>query len=75
MASVKDGWHKVLGHDVYVENGGVTHGKRVTEDGQTLAIYPYRREDIGGDQAFWLTTGVSLSTLCRGLQTGRYSLA
>ena len=30
MTQVKDGWHKVYGEDVYVENGKVVRG--VTKD-------------------------------------------
>ena len=36
---VKDGWHRVYGHDVYVEDGRVLRG--TTVDGQNTT-YPYR---------------------------------
>lgn len=36
---VKDGWHRVYGHDVYVEDGRVLRG--TTTDGQNTT-YPYR---------------------------------
>lgn len=43
--TVKDGWHKIAGYDVYVENGNVKRG--VTADGQK-ATYPYRAGKYGG---------------------------
>lgn len=35
----RDGWHKVYGYHVYVEDGMVTHG---TDDTYDAALYPYR---------------------------------
>ena len=40
MTQIKDGWHKVYGEDVYVENGKVVRGvtKDVNESEKKLAI-------------------------------------
>lgn len=43
--TVKDGWHKIAGYDVYVKSGNVKRG--VTADGQR-ATYPYRASKCGG---------------------------
>ena len=56
---VKDGWHKVCGYDVYVEDGEV---KRAISDGCTA--YPYRRSRHDG----WdLDTHMSIDALRSGL--------
>ena len=56
---VKDGWHKVCGYDVYVEDGEV---KRAISDGCTA--YPYRASRYGG----WdKDTHLSLDALRAGL--------
>ena len=41
--TVKDGWHKVYGYEVYVEDGRVT---RAISNGVTA--YPYRACKYGG---------------------------
>ena len=58
----KDGWHKVYGYDVYVEDGMV---KRAITNGVTA--YPYRSSKNGG----WdLDTYMSLDALRAGLSRG-----
>ena len=56
---VKDGWHKVHGYDVYVEDGEV---KRAISDGCTA--YPYRVSRYGG---YDIDTHMSLDALRAGL--------
>lgn len=59
---VKDGWHKVCGYDVYVEDGEV---KRAISDGCTA--YPYRASRYGG----WdIDTHMTLDALRAGLSRG-----
>lgn len=43
--TVKDGWHKIAGYDVYVENGYI---KRGTKDNGQLPAWPYRSGKDGG---------------------------
>ena len=63
---VKDGWHKVYGIDVYVEDGMV---KRAISNGHT--VYPYRKCAYGG----WdIDTYMSLDALRAGLSRGTVSL-
>ena len=41
MKQVKDGWHTVAGHNVYVENGKIIRGVE-GEDLTRVPVYPYR---------------------------------
>lgn len=60
--TVKDGWHKVYGYDVYVEDGMV---KRAISNGVTA--YPYRASRYGG----WdIDTHMSLDALRAGISRG-----
>ena len=43
--TVKDGWHKIAGYDVYVDNGYI---KRGTKDNGRLTAWPYRSGKDGG---------------------------
>lgn len=59
---VKDGWHKVYGYPVYVEDGRV---KRAVAKG--VAAYPYRVSKYGG----WdIDTYLSLDALRAGISRG-----
>ena len=63
---VKDGWHKVYGHDVYVEEGEV---KRTILNGRTA--YPYRRSRCGG----WdIDTHMSIDAFRAGLLRGSVTI-
>lgn len=42
--TVKDGWHKIAGFDVYTENGYI---KRGTKNNGQLPTYPYRSSRDG----------------------------
>lgn len=60
--TVKDGWHKVYGYDVYVEDGKVN---RAISNGVTA--YPYRVSKYGG----WdIDTHMTLDALRAGLSRG-----
>lgn len=39
MTKIKDGWHRICGADVYVENGRIL---RATKNGGTEPAYPYK---------------------------------
>ena len=59
---INDGWHKVYGFDVYVENGIVN---RAISNGVTA--YPYRASKYGG----WdIDTYMTLDALRAGLSRG-----
>lgn len=47
MAKYKDGWHKVAGFDVYVENGRILRGIKY-DAGQPLTAYCYHSSKHGG---------------------------
>ena len=42
MTQIKDGWHKVYGEDVYVENGKVVRGVTKDVNGSEKTCYPYK---------------------------------
>jgi hypothetical protein len=47
MKKVSDGWHRILGYNVYVEHGRIKYGV----DGQgwkEKTVYPYRACRTGG---------------------------
>jgi hypothetical protein len=68
VEKMKDGWHKIQGYEVYVENNKVIRGLK--ENG-TLPAYPYKTAKDGGwDNA----AGVSVSTFSKGVADGRYIL-
>ena len=61
---IKDGWHVLMGYDVYVENSRVLYG--VTSDGQQT-IYPFRSVRTGGwDNASGLTVDSFRAGIRRG---------
>lgn len=41
MAQIKDGWHKVYGEDVYVENGKVERGIKKDMNNSEVPCWPY----------------------------------
>lgn len=56
---VKDGWHKVYGYDVYVEDGMVNRAIS-----NLVTAYPYRKSKYGG----WdIDTHMTLDALRAGL--------
>lgn len=38
----KDGWHKIKGCEVFVENGKVVRGIRLDSNGERVTAYPYK---------------------------------
>lgn len=49
MKKIKDGWHKLAGQDVYVENGYVLRGMEPDHSGLGLRpTYPYEPAKNGG---------------------------
>lgn len=65
MKKVKDGWHKVLGYDVYVEDGKVTRCLVSHGSGHRTA-YPYRDEP----NCMSICIGISPDALRAGLKRG-----
>ena len=61
----KDGWYKVYGRKVYVENGKVR--RALTLDGQS-AVYPYVEGKYGGlnNISGYLTVSALRSRMARG---------
>ena len=57
--SVKDGWHKIKGMDIYVEDGKVTHGTKL--NGQ-LPAYPY--EYVKEYGCYRKVSGISFQRFC-----------
>ena len=57
--NVKDGWHKIKGMDIYVENGKVTHGTKL--NGQ-LPAYPY--EYVKEYGCYRKVSGISFQRFC-----------
>ena len=39
---IKDGWHKIKGYEVYVENGRVVRGVKEDINGGEVPAYPYK---------------------------------
>lgn len=69
MALLKDGWHKVYGEDVYVENGKVERGIKKDMNNSEVPCWPYEYDKkLGG----WvnITGEVTLSTYRAGLKKG-----
>jgi hypothetical protein len=64
MLKIKDGWHMIQGHDVYVENGIVKRG--ITADGQR-PVYPYTPCKYGGYETnTWLSVAAFAARCKRG---------
>lgn len=72
---MRNGWHHISGHDVYVENCKVLYGTKVDRNGGMIKAYPYRvnwKYSFGKRYADgWIAcSGVSMnafkSGMCRG---------
>lgn len=48
MARYKDGWHKVCGYSVYVENDRIMRGVKRDDNGGLVSAYPYHRDKRNG---------------------------
>lgn len=62
---MKDGWHTILGYDVYTEDNKVLRG--TLGDGVTYRpAYPYKWNKR---YRCWIkTTGINTSTFCKGVK-------
>lgn len=66
---MKDGWHKVYGEDVYVENGRVLRG--TTGSGPAYRpTYPYRWTGNG----YTIDTGITVDALRAGMKKGTIAM-
>ena len=41
MKKISDGWHKVSGYDVYIEDGKILRGIKLDHNGSQVTAYPY----------------------------------
>lgn len=60
---MKDGWHVIAGHDVYVEDGKVLRG--LSTDKQRT-VYPYRAVRDGWNNDSGLSVGAFRAGVRRG---------
>ena len=60
---MKDGWHTIMGYDVYVEDGKVLRG---TKDNGQLPAYVYR----AGKRGWELDCVVSVAAFRAGVRRG-----
>lgn len=44
----RDGWHKLQGYDVYIENNQILRGLKTDRNGGEVTAYPYRLSRYGG---------------------------
>lgn len=44
---IKDGWHKICGWDVYIEDEKILRGIREDRNGSPVTAFPYRRTKDG----------------------------
>lgn len=69
---MKDGWHIICGHDVYVEGDKVLRGMKRDSNGSPVSAYPYRHNRRGGwDNA----SGVSVSAFRSAIKRGTMKMA
>lgn len=62
---MKDGWHKLLGYEVYVEDGKILHGVLGAGNSRRTA-YPYRWTK----DCWALETGITVSAFRAGVNRG-----
>lgn len=69
MMANKDGWHKVYGTNVYVENGKVVRGVIKGADGSEVTCYPY---EYNKDHDCWVNISkeVTLTAYRAGYKRG-----
>lgn len=65
MAQYTDGWHKICGYDVYIENGEIVRG--VSDDwSRPLYVYRLCRNGDGYDREEHITPAAFRAGLKRG---------
>lgn len=70
MRKTKDGWHKIAGFNIFVENGRVMRGIRHDINGSEVTAYPYRASKNGGwDNDAGLTVEAFKAGVRRGTVT------
>lgn len=62
---MKDGWHKIKGYEIYVEDNCVMRGIKYDYNNIPVAAYPYKIVKDGYSN----TTGVNVSTFRSGNYT------
>ena len=72
---MKDGWHKIGGYEVYVEDNCVTHGIKRISPLNIVTAYPYRKgwRYSNGERyhaGWWNCNGLSVSAFKSGVYRG-----
>lgn len=66
-AKYKDGWHRLNGCPVYLEDGKIVRAMRKDENGEWITAYPYRKSKAGGwDNCTGITYGAFHTAFIRG---------
>lgn len=75
---IKDGWHVILGYEVYVENGLVIRGIKEDSNGSPVTAYPYRAQMkkcyYGQFISGWYQEDMSVDAFRAGVKRGTISL-
>ena len=70
VKTMKDGWHKISGFDVYVEDGKIIRGTKEDSNGSIIPAYPYRACKEGGwDLEQYMTVNAFRAGVYRGTVT------
>lgn len=64
---MKNGWHKVYGYDVYVEDGKILRGVDTDANGSQIPVYPFRACRDGGYTA---TGAITVNAFRSGFSRG-----
>lgn len=63
---IKNGWHKLFGYDVYIEDEKIIHGVREDRNGSYVTSFPYRKYGNG-----WSSdVGISYWSFVSGARRG-----
>lgn len=69
MKQYKDGWHKIAGYEVYMEDGLIVRGM---SDDRKRSVYVYRMSRLGG----WdLEYNITPDAFRAGVRRGRIKMA
>lgn len=69
--TIKDGWHKICGWEVWVEDGYVLRGTCGDRNNSRITVYPYRKASDGG----WDNcSGLSVNAFRAGVNRGTITM-
>lgn len=71
--TIKDGWHDIMGYEVYVEDGKVIRGMKQSYTGLgKVSCYVFRASRYGGwDREY---TGVTVAAFRAGVRRGTIAM-